>query len=211
MLFAGFGYLAGCSLAGCRLAGCCSFGGWRWRNCCCCYWLGWFLGLVLGSRSLRNVLRLLGEPPSFFSFLETWVHLVSEFGACSGAGWTGLVVSVTVLGSSFVAAAGFFWGQTLAWWRTCLQCQQGRRLPSNTTIICRSLEIMVFGMAWKSPGGSSQLGNFLQCCHRRWGRRPRCHLCGTPGHCTPVHGFYGCPCTPAGAEMTWSLCSSLLI
>ena len=74
----------------------------------------------------------------------------TELGEFSGlgAGWTGLVAPVTVLGVSVVEAAGFFLWQTLARWPTCLQRQQCGRLPF-TTIIGRSREIGVSGMARK--------------------------------------------------------------
>ena len=68
----------------------------------------------------------------FFLFRETWVYPVSELGVFSDsrAEWAGLVTSITAFVGSDVLVAGFFRGQTLARWLTCLQCQQGGHLLS---------------------------------------------------------------------------------
>ena len=89
-----------------------------------------------------------------FPFLTTWVHLSSGlFGWFSGteAGFDVEQMVLLLLMSLLVLLLAFdFWRQTLNKWPNCLQDLQSDLLLSMTTIICWSLYVIIWGMAWKS-------------------------------------------------------------
>ena len=107
------------------------------------------LGKEIYSLGVQRLGFILRSP--FFPFCTTSVYSWSGWLPDTGAGVVVLVADPSLVGSlelSFDSAL-VFWRQDLAKWSIYLQCQQYVFLASTTTIISRSLYVMVSGIAWK--------------------------------------------------------------